>query len=689
MKSKSWAAIGIILLSIFTLTACSKGSDGDSASSTGDSASSTAAPASYSISGTVTVDGVALQGVSITLSGDSSATMATDASGNYTFANLSAGSYTVTPSLAGYAFSPSSPTINITDANQSQDFTAASVVASYSISGTISYSGSHTGRIYVGLKNANGSAIGHGTSIASPGAFIIHGVIPGIYYKLSAEMDIRNDGTLNADNPSGEILTITITGASLTNQNITLTDPASAAPVTPTGLHINPGDGVALIRWDNMTSNYKTIAESYKIYWGTDVAATSGTPVIVQASHNMYLQSIANGNYYFKISAIAGGTESAASAVIGPVTISAGTGVNTVSGTVTSPVTPSGPLYVGLYAGHGIYYITKITSAGASQAYSIAGVPNGIYRAFAFLDQNNNCLPDSGDVMFDTSGALPVVINNNNPTADITLSSAGSRGNVATEHWIYGSSSGYILNFTVGGMMNLPAGASIASGQNIPVPLDMQKENFSTGGFSCPVNLGTVSPSLTDSYRFDVSYYAGAAEQMTAPVTAVLDSFAQNPAADATNIPTFSWSAPASPPAFYSYYIAVYDATTGNLVWYYPGSTPFGMPSTQTSVLYNVDGTASQSSLTIGTKYDVYVIVMDAYLNTAWYGFSDTPTTAAYSGSSDEGVEGSSSIVVTGSTSLSGVVSTSTTLTGSVSINNNIGVSGSTTISGTVNITAH
>jgi hypothetical protein len=82
MKSKSWAAIGIILLSIFTLTACSKGSDGDSASSTGDSASSTAAPASYSISGTVTVDGVALQGVSITLSGDSSATMATDASGN-------------------------------------------------------------------------------------------------------------------------------------------------------------------------------------------------------------------------------------------------------------------------------------------------------------------------------------------------------------------------------------------------------------------------------------------------------------------------------------------------------------------------------------------------------------------------------------------------------------------------------
>ncbi|MGD0169988.1 MAG: hypothetical protein ABSE54_09730, partial [Smithella sp.] len=378
---------------------------------------------------------------------------------------------------------------------------------------------------------------------------------------------------------------------------------------------------------------------------------------------------------------------SAASAVIGPVTISAGTGVTTVSGTVKSPVTPSGPLYVGLYAGNGIYYITKIASPGAAQEYSIVGVPNGIYRAFAFLDQNNNGSPDSGDAMFDTSGALPVVTNSDT-LVNITLSSAGSRGNVATEHWINGSSSGYILNFAAGGMMNLPAGANIASGQNIPVPLDMQKENFSAGGFSCPVNLGTVRPSLTDSYMFDVSYYAGAAEQMTAPVTAVLDSFAQNPAADATNIPTFSWSAPASPPAFYSYYIAVYDTTTGNLVWYYPGNTSFGMPSTQTSIQYNVDGTASQSTLTIGTKYDVYVIVMDAYLNSAWYGFSDTPTTV-YSGSSDEGVDGISTVVVTGSTSLSGVVSTSTTLTGSVSINNNIGVSGSTTISGSVTITTH
>ena len=445
-------------------------------------------------------------------------------------------------------------------------------------------------------------------------------------------MDIRGDGTLNADNPFGEIFTITVTSANLTNQNITLTDPAPATPVTPTRLTVNPSDGAALILWNNMTANYKIIAESYKIYWGTDTAATNGTPIIVQANHNTYLQSITNGSYYYKISAIVGATESAPSAVVGPVTIGTGAGLNTVSGTVTIPVTPTGPLYVGVYAGNGIYYFTRIASPAISQAYSFSGVPNGTYRTFALLDQNNDGSPGIGDAIYDYVGDLPVVINNNNPTVDITLSATNAISRVATQHWTNGSSSVYNLNFALSGIMKLPVKVSLVSGQNIPIPLDMQKANNSVGGFSFSINIGAVRPALTDSYRFDVTYADETTEQLTAPVTAVLDSFVQNLLATATTTPTFSWSAPANPPSFYSYYIAVYNGATGNLVWYYPGSTPFGMPSTQTSVLYNIDGTASPSSLTIGTGYAVFVITMDAYLNSAWYGISDTPTTAGSSG---------------------------------------------------------
>ena len=60
----------------------------------------------WAISGTVT--GAVQQGVTMTLSGTSSATTTTDGSGNYSFSDLSNGNYTVTPTLAGYTFSPTS-----------------------------------------------------------------------------------------------------------------------------------------------------------------------------------------------------------------------------------------------------------------------------------------------------------------------------------------------------------------------------------------------------------------------------------------------------------------------------------------------------------------------------------------------------------------------------------------------------
>ena len=72
----------------------------------------------YDISGTVTLSGGgALQGVTITLSGTSSGTATTDASGNYSFTDLVNGSYTVIPSLAGYTFTPVSQAVTVNGAN--------------------------------------------------------------------------------------------------------------------------------------------------------------------------------------------------------------------------------------------------------------------------------------------------------------------------------------------------------------------------------------------------------------------------------------------------------------------------------------------------------------------------------------------------------------------------------------------
>ncbi len=85
----------------------------------------------YSISGTVTDEGGSgLGGVLFTLSGDASATTSTDASGGYTFADLADGAYTVTPSLAGYSFDPTSRNVTIAGSDVAgQDFSASATGA--------------------------------------------------------------------------------------------------------------------------------------------------------------------------------------------------------------------------------------------------------------------------------------------------------------------------------------------------------------------------------------------------------------------------------------------------------------------------------------------------------------------------------------------------------------------------------
>jgi len=79
----------------------------------------------YSISGTVTGD--VQKNVTIMLSGDASITTQTDTSGIYSFSGLINGNYTVTPSKAGYNFTPQKENVTILNADQSGvNFTAVS-----------------------------------------------------------------------------------------------------------------------------------------------------------------------------------------------------------------------------------------------------------------------------------------------------------------------------------------------------------------------------------------------------------------------------------------------------------------------------------------------------------------------------------------------------------------------------------
>lgn len=74
----------------------------------------------FTISGTVTVDGVKPSAglvVGITITGAGFGIAFTDADGNYTFSGARPGSYTITPVLQGFLFTPASQAVTITNAD--------------------------------------------------------------------------------------------------------------------------------------------------------------------------------------------------------------------------------------------------------------------------------------------------------------------------------------------------------------------------------------------------------------------------------------------------------------------------------------------------------------------------------------------------------------------------------------------
>jgi hypothetical protein len=72
-----------------------------------------ASATTYAISGTIT--GAGSTGVTVTLSGTSSATTTTDSSGNFSFTVVD-GTYTITPTKSGYAFTPTNRSVTVSGA---------------------------------------------------------------------------------------------------------------------------------------------------------------------------------------------------------------------------------------------------------------------------------------------------------------------------------------------------------------------------------------------------------------------------------------------------------------------------------------------------------------------------------------------------------------------------------------------
>ncbi len=112
-------------------------------------------------------------GATVLLTGATTASTTADASGNYSFPGLANGSYTVTPTSAGYVFSPASQPITLSGTNATANFT--STVVLYTISGTISGTGGAGATVILaGAATATTTADGSGN-------FAFTGLVNGSY----------------------------------------------------------------------------------------------------------------------------------------------------------------------------------------------------------------------------------------------------------------------------------------------------------------------------------------------------------------------------------------------------------------------------------------------------------------------------------------------------------------------------
>ena len=115
----------------------------------------------YSVTGTITGSGGA--GATISLTGQKTATTTADASGNFSLSGLANGSYVVTPSNSGLAFTPASQSIAINGAHvMNVNFTAATatVVSSVSVNpAAVTGPTSATGTVTLNTPAPSGGAV--------------------------------------------------------------------------------------------------------------------------------------------------------------------------------------------------------------------------------------------------------------------------------------------------------------------------------------------------------------------------------------------------------------------------------------------------------------------------------------------------------------------------------------------------
>jgi len=542
-----------------------------------------------------------------------------------------------------------------TPASQSYTINIVNPAAGYNVSGTVSYTGTKTGWIYLQLKNNNCDNCGQpGIAIPAKGTYTIKGVPAGTY-ALKAFMDPFYYGAQNASDPTGSVSNITVSSGDVSGANVTLTNPGTIAfSTTPTISVAGTFATGAFVQLGNLPTDSNGVekASSYNVRWSTDSFSTyteKSFPAIGGSNSPYIVSGLTNGlSYSFMVQAVAGSSTSGWSAATTAVTIAntPASGNNAVSGTVTFPGTAVGPLYVGFYdQSTGKVYAKAFATPVSPQAYSMY-VPTGSnYFFFGIVDNNNSgVLSGAGQVsntnqQNSASVAITGTTTNENLTLPTNTAGTAPKNSVArvtTQHNQQinagGTYDNYNINFRVDGLYKLPVAVELATkpaASAVATPSD-----WATGAFNSNVdefqfepNLNGGTPQVGDAYSLLVTYSDGTSETLNVSVGAVLNALAtlNTPAALATGVsatPSFNWTDPANA-SNYTYQFQLQDSSNST-IWKIPSdhSGSNGFSNSITSITWGSDPTGnsitpSVSSLDSLATYYWSIQATDASGNSA------------------------------------------------------------------------
>ncbi len=499
-----------------------------------------------------------------------------------------------------------------------------------SISGTVTNNTGKTGRIYIKATTTDwGGDWSYGISIPAGQTSYTISSLPDSFdghttatYTLSAFADLQGVGEQHANDPTvtlGSPVTIGSTSA-----NLTLALPSYSPPQANEIIACQGNGGNTLIWKPYEADNGLLIADKYVVSWSTNADGSGASSQEVYSGRNSYMFFHSGGttNLYYKVTAYVG----AATASTPWVPVTTRTGGVTVSGSVTlSGVSTTKPLIVLLKqeipGQYPLFYSTIIPAPSTSGAtsYSISNVPAGTYTFHAFLDLNQDGVHGPGDLDYQPgiyTSEQVVVGTSNTSGLSPTITQRNAYTTIRTSNWTSdGITSNKNLGFTVEPQAKQPVNVTVSGAgllDNTPIGLAKEREFRIWPGL-------TATPG--SSYSYTVSYSDGSSELFTVTVPAFLTSFAtptspKGTVAYTNGIPTFTWSAPSSPPTPYQYNLWLSGA---DVYW-----NTDELPSTQTSMLYNADGNASKTALTAGVPYYWTIVVLDRFGNQANYQTSFT-----------------------------------------------------------------